>query len=121
MRFGFLGLTAAGLAALAIGAPVAAESAAAGPPAFASRDGGFHGGFGTGHRRHDGRHSRHFDRGFGGAAWIDYDREYQGDTAWRSNSFNDWWHDRPDRAYPRWMQNNPDCERRWSDGAGWRC
>src|SRR4030095_15325620 len=41
---------------------------------------------------------------------YDYYREYQGDTVWRENSFNDWWHDRPDRAYPAWMRNNQNCD-----------
>ena len=49
------------------------------------------------------------------------DREYQGDTAWRVGSYNDWWHERPDRAYPRWMANNQDCQRLWWSGGGWRC
>ena len=31
------------------------------------------------------------------------------------------WHDRPDRAYPRWMSNNQDCKRLWWSGGGWRC
>ena len=45
----------------------------------------------------------------------------QGDTAWRSDSFNDWWHDRPDRAYPRWMPNNQNCEKRWYQGDVLKC
>jgi hypothetical protein len=50
-----------------------------------------------------------------------YDRDFQGDTAWRSESFNDWWHDQPQRSYPRWMANNQGCERLWWSGGGWRC
>jgi hypothetical protein len=49
------------------------------------------------------------------------DREYQGDTAWRHNSFNDWWHERPHRSFPRWVQNNENCERQWWSGGVWRC
>lgn len=49
------------------------------------------------------------------------EREYQGDTLWRSNGFNDWWHDRPDRAFPRWVSTNQNCERQWWAGSGWRC
>lgn len=56
-----------------------------------------------------------------GDSVLIYDRDYQGDTAWRANSYNDWWHDRPDRAFPRWMQNNQNCERLWWSGGGWRC
>lgn len=37
------------------------------------------------------------------------------------DSYNDWWHDRPDRAFPRWVQNNGNCERVWWSGGGWRC
>jgi hypothetical protein len=44
----------------------------------------------------------------------------QGDTAWRSDSFNDWWHDRPDRAFPRWVQSGK-CERPWWSGNILRC
>ena len=57
----------------------------------------------------------------GGDTILVYDRDYQGDTAWRSSSYNDWWHERPDRAYPRWMANNQDCQRMWWSGGGWRC
>ncbi len=48
-------------------------------------------------------------------------REYQGDTLWRSGGFNDWWHDRPDRSFPRWVATNQDCERQYYTGNGWRC
>jgi len=50
-----------------------------------------------------------------------YDRDWEGDSAWRSNSFNDWWHERPDRSMPRWVRNNQNCERMWWSGGGWRC
>ena len=71
------------------------------------------------HRRHN---DRRRDRGFdGGVVYSGYERDYQGDSAWRANSFNDWWHERPDRAFPRWMQNNQDCERQWWGGGQWRC
>jgi hypothetical protein len=56
-----------------------------------------------------------------GGTIIVYDRDYQGDTAWRSSSYNDWWHERPDRASPRWMAANQDCQRMWWSGGGWRC
>jgi len=52
---------------------------------------------------------------------IVYDRDYQGDSMWRPNSFNDWWHDRPDRSMPRWVRHNQNCERMWWSGGGWRC
>lgn len=52
-----------------------------------------------------------------------YDAYYDIDRSWDSDSFNDWWHDRPDRAYPRWVWHNRHCseDRMWSSGAGWRC
>ena len=62
---------------------------------------------------------RHHDND--GAFFYDYDREYQGDTVWRSDSFNDWWHDRPDRAYPRWILSNQNCDKQWYQGDMLRC
>jgi hypothetical protein len=50
-----------------------------------------------------------------------YDREYQGDTAWRAESFNDWWHERPNRSYPAWVQRNRDCQRKWWSGETLTC
>ena len=52
-----------------------------------------------------------------------YDANYDIDRSWDSNSFNDWWHDRPDRAYPRWVWHNHECseDRMFWTGAGWRC
>lgn len=50
-----------------------------------------------------------------------YDRDYHGDSAWKSDSFNDWWHDQPQRSYPRWMLSNQDCERQWYQGSVLRC
>ena len=49
------------------------------------------------------------------------DRDWQGDSAQRHDSFNDWWHERPWRAYPAWVRNNQRCERLWWSGGGWRC
>ena len=77
------------------------------PPQFANM---------RGNRRHDGDRRRR-----DGDSIFIYDRDYQGDTAWRAQSYNDWWHERPDRSYPRWMANNQDCQRLWWSGGGWRC
>ena len=68
--------------------------------------------------RRDDRFRRH--RGDTGAVYV-YDRGYQGDSSWKSDSFNDWWHDRPERAYPRWMTSNQNCDRMWWGGGAWRC
>ena len=67
--------------------------------------------------RHDRRRHGHDDN----IVPYEYYREYQGDTAWKSDGFNDWWHDRPDRAYPRWMASNQNCDRMWWGGGTWRC
>jgi hypothetical protein len=45
-----------------------------------------------------------------------YPPEYQGDSVWKHDSFNDWWHERPNRAYPAWMLRNQDCQRQWVQG-----
>ena len=50
----------------------------------------------------------------------DYD-DYDPDRAFRPNGYNDWWHDRPDRAYPAWVARNTKCQRTWWSGEGWRC
>ena len=41
--------------------------------------------------------------------------------SWEPESYNDWWHERPWRAYPRWMQNNSNGDRVWWGGGVWRC
>lgn len=78
----------------------------------------------AGHRDRE-RHRRHRDRDgdFEGAVFVGggWDGEWQGDSAWRADSFNDWWHERPHRAFPRWMANNDGCQRMWWGGGDWRC
>ena len=112
-------------------AAAAAVSILPAPARAERRDPGFsHGQFGDRHVRiHRGqprdfadfrRGDRRRDRAFRGDAFLPY-RDYQGDTLWRSDSFNDWWHDRPDRAFPRWVANNPNCQRQYWAGGGWRC
>jgi hypothetical protein len=53
--------------------------------------------------------------------WGYYDPDFN--RSWDSDSYNDWWHDRPDRAFPRWVQHNEGCEpdRLWWSGNGWHC
>jgi hypothetical protein len=53
--------------------------------------------------------------GYGGE-WALYNNR-----AFEPDSYNDWWHERTERSYPRWMQNNQNCERRWWGGGAWRC
>jgi hypothetical protein len=69
--------------------------------------------------RHDG--DRHHRRG--GGCRTDVVMDYYGgewalynNRSWEPDSYNDWWHDRPERAYPRWMSRNQDCARRWYSG-----
>jgi len=105
---------------LAVAAPIPATAQSAQGTQFSFRSGsGHHGGFGNGDGfdRRDGRRHR------GGDSVVYYDdyREYQGDSAWKSDSFNDWWHDRPDRSYPRWVTANQNCERKWFAGDTLRC
>ena len=115
-------IAAASLAAITISAaPAAAQSWGAAPAALSGnvsvqvhRNGG--GGQGWDWNRD--RRSRH--PGFA-SGYVIADREYQGDSAWKSDSFNDWWHDQPHRAFPRWVSDNRNCDRRWWSGGVWRC
>lgn len=121
MRTFWLGLAGASIATLAITAPAQAQTW--------SGDRSGHGGYDH-HRRHDGRTvfadaSR--DRGrFGnnGAVIADWDGgqwALYNNQSWQADSYNDWWHDRPDRAFPRWMTHNQDCSRQWYSGDTLRC
>lgn len=72
-----------------------------------------------GHRDGD-RHGRGNTVVLGGfgysPAWA-----YYNNRSFAPDSFNDWWHDRPDRSLPRWVGRNEACERQYWTGAGWRC
>ena len=60
------------------------------------------------------------------AVVLDYGMGYGGEWALYNNrtfepdSYNDWWHERPWRAYPRWMGSST-CDRQWWGGGSWRC
>jgi hypothetical protein len=56
-------------------------------------------------------------------AWGFYYGDYDANRAFAPDKYNDWWHDRPDRAFPRWVQNNQNCapDRMWWSGNGWHC
>jgi hypothetical protein len=51
-----------------------------------------------------------------GGQWALYNNR-----SWAPDSYNDWWHDNPSRAYPAWMQRNQDCARPWFSGDTLRC
>ena len=79
--------------------------------------------------------NRRFDRRHGVDGGTSYDGSAVGygyylessydDRDWAPNSGNDWWNSRPDRAYPRWVQeqHGQAClpERMWWSGSGWHC
>ena len=75
-----------------------------------------------GDRHHRGR------SGCDAGGWI-YDSSQwalYNNRSWEPDSYNDWWHDRPDRAFPRWVQEQRargTCEpnRMWWSGSGWHC
>lgn len=64
---------------------------------------------------------------FYGDGWPYADGEwaYSNNRSWDSDSYNDWWHDRPDRAFPRWVQEQRggpcQADRMWWSGSGWHC
>ena len=70
---------------------------------------------------HDGRrHRRDRDDDSDFVGWY-YSRDFDGNRSFDPDKFNDWWHERTWRSYPRWTQNNQNCERQYWTGAGWRC
>ena len=81
--------------------------------------------------RSGGRHRQHRDVRFncgavGGWVYADGNWARYNNHSWDSDSFNDWWHDRPDRAFPRWVQEQRaqgtcDPDRMWWSGSGWHC
>jgi hypothetical protein len=68
--------------------------------------------------RHDGdrRHRRSACRTDVVMDWYGGEWALYNNRSWEPESYNDWWHDRPERAYPRWMSRNQDCARRWYSG-----
>ena len=70
---------------------------------------------GSGHRRHIhvGDRDRRDDFGFG---YPYYDGDYDANRSFDPDKWNDWWHERPERAFPRWMSRNQDCARPWYSG-----
>jgi hypothetical protein len=76
-----------------------------------------------GDRDGDRRHRRDFCRTDVVMDWYGGQWALYNNRSWAPDSYNDWWHDRPDRAYPRWVKHNSDCtpDRMWWSGKGWHC
>lgn len=53
--------------------------------------------------------------------WYGGEWAYANNQSWESDSYNDWWHDQPWRAYPHWMMHNQGCARQWYAGDTLRC
>jgi hypothetical protein len=58
--------------------------------------------------------------GYGAGGYYDYG-DFDGNRSFSPDKWNDWWHERPERAFPRWMSHNQSCERIWWSGGRWRC
>lgn len=61
------------------------------------------------------------DYGYGGGYYDEGD--YDANRSFDADKWNDWWHERPERSFPRWVWRNRGCteDRMWWSGAGWRC
>jgi hypothetical protein len=109
---------AASIAALVVGGTAQAQAQAQ------ARARGMSGGFDGDrhHRRMDQRDDRRriadaaLITDWNGGEWALYNNR-----SWQPDSYNDWWHDRPDRAFPQWMSHNQDCARPWYSGDTLRC
>lgn len=53
--------------------------------------------------------------------WYGGDWAYANNQSWESDSYNDWWHDQPWRAYPHWTMHNEGCARQWYAADTLRC
>ena len=73
------------------------------------------------HRRHVHVPNPVFVGGYG-PGYYDYG-DYDANRGFDPDKWNDWWHERPERAFPRWVWRNQNCteDRMWWSGAGWRC
>lgn len=111
--------------------PAAAEvSTSNGVTIHRGSDGGHGDGRGD-HRRHRHDHDRFggivAENGLDPNARTDVLMEtYGGEWAlynnrsWQPDSYNDWWHDNPQRSFPRWVTSGM-CERQWYSADTLRC
>ena len=69
------------------------------------------------------RHGHGRDFAFGYAPGYYDPGDYDANRSFDPDKWNDWWHERPERSFPRWVWRNRDCteDRMWWSGAGWRC
>lgn len=126
MHRALLGLALAAATSLGLCAPISAHAFAAASFTASSgvRDFAFaRSGYGVRvHRRGDGRHDG--DRrgvappgyGYGYASGYYDAGDYDANRSFDPDKWNDWWHERPERAFPRWMARNRDCARQWYSG-----
>jgi hypothetical protein len=99
MRSALIFLSAAALAgASALAAPASAQAQPLGGSAFAGTGGGG-GGEWSGD---DGRRGLPRTVVIGGFGWNEGWALYN-NRSFAPDSFNDWWHERPQRSFPRWM------------------
>lgn len=127
MREVLLGF-AASLVAIAVPAAPAAAEPSSGPaltavPGVTVHRGGSHRfgrDHGDRHRDRDRRRRSPDTVVVGDLGWNDGWALYNNRT-FEHDSYNDWWHERPWRSYPRWVQNNTNCDRMWQGGGTWRC
>jgi hypothetical protein len=125
MKRVLLGLAAAAMAASAASAQsltggdfrVDPSPRFLGPPVVPP-DGRYRGG-----HRLDRRGQDRFIYGGYGYPGYYYQGDYDANRGFDPDKWNDWWHERPERAFPRWVWQNQNCteDRMWWSGGGWRC
>lgn len=72
-------------------------------------------------RAGDRRHSRSFCGTNVVMDWYGGEWALYNNRSWAPDSYNDWWHEEPWRAYPAWMKRSQDCSRQWYSGDTLRC
>ena len=65
--------------------------------------------------RSPGQGHANFAAGYGYADYAGYS-DFDGNRSFDPDRWNDWWHERPERAFPRWLSRNQDCARPWYRG-----
>jgi len=114
----YLLLAAAAGFAMPLAATPAQAGGAASPAFNGSRAHSSQGDFGNGNHRRRGHRGSDGDVIIGD--WGDGDWARYNNRTFEPDSYNDWWHERPYRAYPRWVTNGS-CDRLWWGGDTLRC